>query len=104
MILDNSCPECHQGAILSYVFILNKQCENCGYVFNQEVGAMTGPLYINLTLMGLSTFPFMLLVFFTDASIFSVALMVLISQLFISPFTLRFSKLVWIHAGYRKKP
>ena len=107
--LENKCPHCRAAPIISYLIHLNHECENCGYVFEGEQGAFTGALYLNLTLMGLSTFPFILILVASavsethDVSIFGTALATLVWLLLISPITLRYSKIFWAHMIYKKK-
>lgn len=94
-LLENKCPQCHEGPIMRYLIKLNEECEVCGYRFEREPGAFTGALYLNLTLVGLSTFPFFCLLLIPTMDVFSVAVLTLTWVLMTSPFTLRFSKILW---------
>lgn len=103
-ILENICPRCSQGNILYNFIMLNKECENCGYVFEAEQGAFTGALYLNLTMVGLSTFPFFCLLFIPQVNIAGIAALTIFWILISSPFTLRFSKIIWVKMLYKQNP
>ncbi len=100
-LFENRCPKCGQAPILEFFLKSIVACENCGYVFQKDPGAFTGPLYINLSVMGLSTFPFILFLLLTGASVVGVGVLVILEMIFISPFSLHFAKLFCVHMEYR---
>lgn len=98
---DNLCPKCSQDSIVELVFITKKQCANCGYKYLSEEGAFTGPLYINLSIMGLMTMPFIFLTALNTITPFEAAVGSIFCLIFISPFTLRLSKIFWVRTTKR---
>lgn len=106
-ILNNECPNCHKGKVFNEknIFVnvklpkMNKTCSNCGFRFEKEPGFFFGAMYVNYGLTcaeAIATYCVAQLFFEKTFDLTIIPIIALVIIL-LTPFNLRFSRLVWIY-------
>ncbi|HAI74648.1 MAG TPA: DUF983 domain-containing protein [Microscillaceae bacterium] len=105
-VLEAKCPACRQGSIFKYpVWQISKfadthkSCPSCGMRFEREPGFFYGAMYISYVF---STGIFLVMGFLTywfanNPPVWVYVLVVLITSLVLSPFSLRYSRVLMLY-------
>lgn len=106
-ILNNECPHCQQGKVFKEKSIffkfslpkMNEHCPHCNYKFQKEPGYFFGAMYVNYGLtvaQGIATY---VIAHFFFKETFDLRIIPIIMAVIIAltPFNLRFSRLLWIY-------
>jgi hypothetical protein len=84
---------------------MNPTCPHCGFKFEREPGYFMGALFINYMTLALSTVPTLIITLAILGMDPILGGILSFSQLLLlSPFTLRYSRLVWIQLDHSSDP
>ncbi|MNQ11555.1 hypothetical protein D3C85_244440 [compost metagenome] len=106
-ILNNDCPNCHKGKVFNEKNIffnlgfpkMNEYCSHCDYKFEKEPGYFFGAMYVNYGLtvaQGIATYLIAHL-FFKETFDLRMIPIIAGTIIVLSPFNIRFSRLLWIY-------
>ena len=104
-ILTSKCPRCRKGEIytnpaLSIKFDkMHKYCPKCNLEYEMEPGFFFGAMYISyaFSIAILIGCAIALSILFTEPSVFLYVLIVTITVLLATPFSFRFSRVLWLY-------
>jgi uncharacterized protein (DUF983 family) len=106
-ILNNKCPECHEGDFYldkhPYQFKNfgknYKKCSHCGYVYEKEVGFFYGAMYASyaLTVAFSVAIGVAIYVLFPSAGYKTYITAILVGLVLLAPLSYWLSRLVWIN-------
>lgn len=111
-ILYNKCPRCHRGAFfknkvsfnLIKVTELHLKCSHCNLKYMMEPSFFFGAMYVNYALaVVLFVVIFILSKVLLKLNILTSFIAVVIISLFMTPVTLRLSRIIWINLFVRYK-
>jgi uncharacterized protein (DUF983 family) len=106
-ILNNDCPHCLEGKVFKEKNIffnirfpkMNEYCSHCQYKFEKEPGYFFGAMYVNYGLtvaQGIATYVVSQF-FFKETFDLRIIPIIGFVILALSPFNIRFSRLLWIY-------
>jgi uncharacterized protein (DUF983 family) len=110
----NVCPQCGQGSFFKHPVsfdyrkwsMMNESCGNCGLSFQQEPGFYFGAMYVSYAINVLIMMLIWGITYMTFPDDYSIWLHVLAAAsggLIFTPWTFRWSRLVWIGFFISKK-
>lgn len=96
-ILFLKCPHCLQGAIFSSLWQMNPTCAICGVRFERESGFFLMAIYFAYALDMLIIAPYLVWSVIHKQPIWLILLVIGVALLLLSPFTLRYTRALWLH-------
>ena len=78
---------------------MNKNCSECGYLYERESGYFTGAMFLDCVFLPVSVIPTIIL-FAYNGAILLGGVVGIIQILILSPFVFRYSRILWIQMGY----
>lgn len=110
-MLFNKCPRCHSGNVfkaanpyeLDKIFHLHEHCSNCQLKFEREPSFFYGALYVSYALTS-GWFGIWFFLFMNDmlpVGPLTLAILVTLSFIVLSPLTIRWSRLIWLNFFYK---
>ncbi len=113
-ILKGKCPRCHEGDFFKYKFSfhpskiieLHKNCIECNLKYMLEPSFFYGAMYVNYALtVAVIVTSFVIAKVIIDFEVLESFIVVAISSVISAPFTLRLSRILWIHmfVAYEEK-
>ena len=106
-ILNNECPNCHQGKIFDEKNIffnigfpkMNKNCSHCQFKFEKEPGYFFGAMYVNYGLTVAQSIATYVIAQFFFTETFDLRIIPIIAVVIIAmaSFNIRLSRLLWIY-------
>lgn len=113
-ILNNKCPRCHEGDFFKHkasfnvkkVTELHENCSHCKLKYMMEPSFFFGAMYVNYALaVALFVTVFIISKVFLNLDILTSFIAVIVVSLLLTPFTLRFSRIIWINlfVSYKKE-
>lgn len=106
-ILNNDCPHCLEGKVFKEKNIffnlkfpkMNEYCSHCQYKFEKEPGYFFGAMYVNYGLTVAQSIATYVIAQFFFKETFDLRMIPIIAVviLALSPFNIRFSRLLWIY-------
>lgn len=105
-VLFNKCPRCHEGNFMEEnnifkfkkAFKMNKTCSHCGLKYMMEPSFYYGAMYVTYALtVGISIITFIIATLIFKLSLLESFIPIVVVLILSSPFTLRFSRIIWIN-------
>lgn len=112
-ILFNKCPKCHEGDFLKErnifkihkVFSMHNHCPKCGLKYMMEPSFYYGAMYVNYSLtVGISIITFAITTLIFNLSLIESFIPIVVVLLLTVPFSLRFSRIIWINIFVKYQP
>jgi uncharacterized protein (DUF983 family) len=109
-VIKNVCPNCvalgafEEGKVFRSLIKMNEQCPVCKYRFEKEQGYFLGAMSLSYVLGFLLILPLFLYLLFQDLPFAVVIALPSLELLLVAPFTLRLSRLAWIHFDFKVTP
>ena len=103
-LFSNRCPRCGDGRIMSSLLEMNEKCALCELPFIQEVGQHWGAMVLSYAFGAVVALPIFLILLTRGASPFVAVGAPTIILAAASPFTVRFTRLAWMHVMYFLNP
>ncbi|HVM98531.1 MAG TPA: DUF983 domain-containing protein [Candidatus Acidoferrales bacterium] len=103
-LLRQRCPRCLTGKTFSGWITMYAVCPNCGLTFEREEGYWLGALYVNYALGLAVLLPVIGLLLFYDVSEWTVFTVSAIELVVLSPWIVRYSRLVWMYVDHAFSP
>lgn len=101
LTLKECCPECLEGKICKGIVAMEKKCPVCGYDLTQESGYFLGSMMLSFVLTAILTIPPLIFLKVTGAEDRTLILYPFIQYLFLAPLLMYYTKIMWVHVGYR---
>ena len=105
-VLFNKCPRCHEGNfmeennILNFkkAFKMNTNCSKCNLKYMMEPSFYYGAMYVTYALtVGISIITFIISTLVFKLSMLESFIPIVVVLILSSPFSLRFSRIIWIN-------
>ncbi len=112
-ILFNKCPKCNEGDFLKEknmlklhkAFDINQNCATCGLKYMMEPSFFYGAMYVNYALtVGVAIITFAIATLFFNLTLVESFIPIIVVLLFTVPFSIRFSRIIWINFFVRYNP
>ncbi len=112
-VLFNKCPKCHEGDFLKEknilklhkVYDMHQYCATCGLKYMMEPSFFYGAMYVNYALtVGISIITFVIATFFFSSGLLESFIPIVVVLLLTAPFSIRFSRIIWINFFVRYNP
>src|SRR5688500_10230304 len=103
-ILRLRCPRCLEGRVFQGMLRMHPKCLRCGLSFEREPGYYLGAMYFSYTLAVLFALPSCVVLFFLNVPAIWNALAGAGEIALISPFLVRYSRVLWLHFDQRFNP
>ena len=97
-ILLQRCPVCLEGKVFHSLLGMNKNCPECGILYERESGYFLNAMFVAYVIGFVLFGPLALVLYFMQVSglWFSIIMLGLIFVLW--PFIFRYSRVIWMHA------
>lgn len=103
-LFSNRCPRCGDGRIMSSFLEMNEKCPKCDLPFIQEVGQHWGAMVLSYGFGAAIALPMFLILLARGAEpLVAVGAPTLVLAA-LSPLTVRFTRLAWMHVMYLLHP
>jgi uncharacterized protein (DUF983 family) len=100
-LFQNACPRCQKDVILTSFLKMSPGCRQCGYAYEAD---SSGAMALNYSFGALVVFPVFFLMLMRHASpLVAIGVPAAITAV-LAPFTVRFSRLAWLHLSYLLNP
>ena len=108
----NKCPQCHMGRVfikrnpydLKNVFSMYESCSNCQLHYEKESGFFYGAMYVSYALTsGWFIVWFLLQNYWLNWELLTFAVFISLTIIFLSPLTIRLSRLIWMNFFFKFK-
>lgn len=96
-LLLQRCPVCFQGKVFNSLFGTYKTCPHCGVRFERETGYFLNAMFFAYTMGFLIVNSFGDLSLFSDVSIRTFSIAIILEVVVLWPFIFRYSRLLWLH-------
>lgn len=91
------CSHCLQGRVFASLWHMNSHCPVCGVPFERETGFFLMSIYFAYAVDMLAIAPFIVWSVIHDLPIWMMLLGMAVALLLLAPFTLRFTRVLWLH-------
>jgi uncharacterized protein (DUF983 family) len=103
-ILALRCPRCLRGPVWRSFLGMHERCPECGLAFEREPGYFTGAMVVSYVL-AVPTFGLIVIALLVAGLETGLALLAGGAlYLFLAPFILRYSRIIWLHFDWRIDP
>lgn len=100
-VLGNLCPKCSEGKVYGSLMKMNETCPFCSLKFEKEQGYFTGAMAISYIIGFFAILPALLMLLFFDAPVWMIVGIPALILTVLAPFTVRWSRLVWLYIDHR---
>ena len=100
-VLGNLCPKCFEGKVYASLLKMNEICPFCSLKFEREQGYFTGAMAISYIIGFFAILPTLLALLFFDAPVWMIVAIPGIELTALAPFTVRWSRLIWLYIDHR---
>lgn len=103
-LFSNRCPHCGEGRVFDSLLRMRERCPACDFAYEQEAGQNWGAMVLSYAFGALIGFPLFFALIMKHASTLAAIGMPTLLLACVAPFSVRFSRLAWMHVMYYLHP